>query len=98
MPKKQSRYISGDSHLEIDTKHWVGRVPAQWRDQAPRLVRQPDGSAARAVSNKSARAGAAAELYGAKGRDQYVAFGAKNEVTPGTGSPKQRLREQDQDG
>src|ERR1044071_8829419 len=98
MLKKQYRYISGDSHLEIDTKHWVGRVPAQWRDQAPRLVRQPDGSDAWAVNNKIARAAAAADLYGGKGREQYVPFGAKYEGTPGTGSPEQRLREQDQDG
>ena len=43
------RYISGDSHLEIDAKWWVGRVPTKYRDQAPRLVRLPDGSDAWAI-------------------------------------------------
>ena len=39
---KKYHYISGDSHLEIDSKHWINRVPGKFRDQAPRLVRQPD--------------------------------------------------------
>ena len=28
---REYRYISGDSHLEIDSKRWVDRVPAQHR-------------------------------------------------------------------
>jgi len=94
---RKYRTISGDSHLEIDSKHWIGRVPASYRDQAPRLVRLPDGSDAWAINNKIARPAAAADLYGGKGRDLYIPFGAKYEGTPGTGSPDQRLREQDQD-
>jgi len=92
------RYISGDSHLEIDSKHWLDRVPAKHRDQAPRLVRQPDGSDVWTINNKITRPAAAADLYGGKGRDQYVPFGGRYEGTPGTGSPEQRIREQDQDG
>ncbi len=92
------RYISGDSHLEIDSKHWIDRVPARYRDQAPRLVRQTDGSDLWAIGDKISRPAAAADLYGGKGRDQYVPFGGRYEGTPGTGSPAQRLREQDQDG
>lgn len=95
---RKYRYISGDSHLEIDTKHWIGRVPASWRDQAPRLVRLPDGSDAWAINNKVARPAAAADLYGGKGRDRYIPFGARYEGTPGTGGPEQRLAEQDRDG
>ena len=38
------RYISGDSHLEIEAKWWVSRVPKMCREQAPRVVRLPDGS------------------------------------------------------
>ncbi len=92
------RYISGDSHLEIDSKHWLARVPAPFRDLAPRLVRQPDGSDAWAIGDKISRPAAAADLYGGKGREQYVPFAAKYEGTPGTGGPDQRVREQDQDG
>jgi predicted TIM-barrel fold metal-dependent hydrolase len=92
------RYISGDSHLEIDSKHWIDRVPVKYRDQAPRLVSQPDGSDVWTIGDKIMRPAAAADLYGGKGRDKYVPFGGKYEGTPGTGSPKQRIQEQLQDG
>jgi predicted TIM-barrel fold metal-dependent hydrolase len=94
---RQYRYISADSHLEIDSKHWLGRVPAKYRDWAPRLVRQEDGSDAWIIAD-IVRPAAAADLYGGKGRDQYVPFNGKYEGTPGTGSPEQRMREQDLDG
>jgi uncharacterized protein len=94
----QYRYISADSHLEIDSKHWLGRVPGKYRALAPRLVRQADGSDAWAIGEKILRPAAAADLYGGKGRDQYVPFNGKYEGTPGTGSAEQRVREQDQDG
>jgi predicted TIM-barrel fold metal-dependent hydrolase len=97
MPRNY-RYVSADSHLEIDSKHWLGHVPAEYRDQAPRLVRQPDGSDAWTIGDNIMRPAAAADLYGGKGRDQYVPFHGRYEGTPGTGSAEQRLREQDQDG
>jgi len=92
------RIVSGDSHLEIDSKHWIDRIPAKYRDQAPRLVRQPDGSDVWTIGDKITRPAAAADLYGGKGRDEYVPFGGRYEGTPGTGSPDQRVREQDRDG
>jgi predicted TIM-barrel fold metal-dependent hydrolase len=95
---RKYRIISGDSHLEIDSKHWIGRIPVPYRDRAPRLVRQADGSDLWTIGDKIARPAAAADLYGGKGRDAYVPFGGKYEGTPGTGSPQQRIREQDQDG
>jgi predicted TIM-barrel fold metal-dependent hydrolase len=95
---KKYHYISGDSHLEIDSKHWINRVPGKFRDQAPRLVRQPDGSDKWTIGDKISRPAAAADLYGGKGRDAYVPFGGRYEGTPGTGSPQQRIQEQDRDG
>lgn len=92
------RYISADSHLEIDSKHWLDRVPAKYRDLAPRLVSQADGSDAWMIGDTIKRPAAAADLYGGKGRDQYVPFHGRYEGTPGTGSAEQRLREQDRDG
>jgi len=61
------RYISGDSHLEIDAKWWVGRVPQKYRDQAPRLVRLPDGSDAWAIEGQPLRQ-VPFDLYGGKSR------------------------------
>ena len=59
------RYISGDSHLEIDARCWVDRVPKQYRDQAPRLVRLPDGSDAWAIEGQPLRQ-VPFDLYGGK--------------------------------
>jgi predicted TIM-barrel fold metal-dependent hydrolase len=92
------RYISADSHLEIDSKAWIDRVPSKFRDLAPRLVRQADGSDAWFIGEKITRPAAAADLYGGKGRDNYLPFNGRYEGTAGTGSAEQRLREQDQDG
>src|SRR5262245_56906032 len=97
MPK-QYRYVSGDSHLEIDSKHWISRVPAKYRDQAPRLVSPPIGGDVWMINDDIQRPAAAADLYGGKGREQYVPFEGRYQGTPGTGSPEQRVREQDQDG
>ncbi len=92
------RYISADSHLEIDSKHWLPRVPDKYRVLAPQLVRQPDGSDAWTIGDKITRPAAAADLYGGKGRDRYEPFNGRYEGTPGTGGADQRVREQDQDG
>src|SRR5947207_15123716 len=91
------RYISGDSHLEINSKHWINRIPIPYRDQAPRLMPQLDGSDMWTINDKITRPAAAADLYGGKGRDEYLPFGGKYKGTPGTGSPQQRIQEQDRD-
>jgi len=91
------RCISGDSHLEIDSKAWLPRVPAKHRDRAPRLVRLEDGADAWLVEGQPPRT-VPADLYGGKGRDVWRPFGQRYDDTPGTGSPGQRLSEQDQDG
>jgi predicted TIM-barrel fold metal-dependent hydrolase len=96
--KKNYRYISADSHLEIDSKNWLPRVPEKHRDLAPRLVRQADDSDAWMIGDNIKRPAAAADLYGGKGRDRYVPFNGRYEGTPGTGSAEQRVSEQDQDG
>jgi predicted TIM-barrel fold metal-dependent hydrolase len=89
--------ISADSHLEIDAKWWRDRVPAVYRDQAPRVVRLPDGSDAWLVEGQPLRQ-VPFDLYGGKGRDVWKPFGQNYETTPGTGTPQQRLAEQDRDG
>ena len=91
------RYISGDSHLEIDAKWWVGRVPQKYRDQAPRLVRLPDGSDAWAIEGQPLRQ-VPFDLYGGKGREVWKPYGQNYATTPGTGPAEQRLQEQAIDG
>jgi predicted TIM-barrel fold metal-dependent hydrolase len=91
------RYFSADSHLEIDSKWWLPRVPAEYRDQAPKVIRLPDGSDAWLVEGQSMRQ-IPFDLYGGKGRDVWKPYGQNYETTPGTGPAEQRLKEQDNDG
>jgi predicted TIM-barrel fold metal-dependent hydrolase len=93
----QYKLISADSHLEIDSRWWRDRVPTQYRDQAPRVVRLPDGSDAWLIEGQPLRQ-VPFDLYGGKGRDVWKPFGQNYETTPGTGPAEQRIREQDQDG
>ena len=37
------RYISGDSHLEVNSNRWVHRVAEKYRTVAPKVVTMPDG-------------------------------------------------------
>ena len=91
------RYVSADSHLEIDSKHWAPRMPAQHRSRAPRVVRLTDGSDAWQVEGRPLRK-VPTDPYGGKGRDRRLPFGQNYETTPGTGPASQRLQEQDTDG
>jgi predicted TIM-barrel fold metal-dependent hydrolase len=93
----QYNLISADSHLEIDAKWWRDRVPTSLRDQAPRVVRLPDGSDAWLIEGQPLRQ-VPFDLYGGKGRGVWKPFGQNYDSTPGTGPAEQRLREQDQDG
>jgi predicted TIM-barrel fold metal-dependent hydrolase len=91
------RYISGDSHLEVDTALWTGRIPDKYKRWAPEL-RHLDGYDAYFIDGKLVRKAAPADLYAGKGRENYVPDGVRYEGTPGTGAPSQRLEEQTQDG
>ena len=95
--QKTNKYLSGDSHLEVDSKWWLHRVAAKHRDRAPRVVRLPNGGDGWVIEGKPPRQ-VAADLYGGKGREAWQPFGQTYEETPGTGSPQQRLQEQDRDG
>lgn len=89
--------ISGDTHLEIDSRRWATRVPEKHRDRVPKVVRLPDGGDAWLVEGAPLRE-VPMDLYGGKGRANWKPFGQSYETTAGTGSPEQRLSEQDRDG
>ncbi|HLG69008.1 MAG TPA: amidohydrolase family protein [Chloroflexota bacterium] len=90
-------YISGDSHLEIDTKYWRDRVPALHRDRVPRVIKLPDGGDAWIAENSPLTENPF-DLYGGKGRENWWPFGQSYDTTKGTGPAEQRIREQDEDG
>jgi len=94
---RRYKLISADSHIDLSPDVWRHRVPAKWRDDAPRVVKLETGAEAvqmgdappRPISNL-AHAGIPKEQI----HHQVATF----ESAAGTGSPEKRLREQDQDG
>lgn len=97
MATRDYQCISGDSHLEVDSKAWIHRMPEKYRDRAPRLVRTATGGDAWVIEGMAARE-VPSDLYGGKGRENWAPFGQTYEGTPGTGPGEQRVREQDTDG
>jgi len=91
------KVVSGDTHLELDSKWWIERVPAEHRARAPRVIRLPDGGDAWVVEGAALRE-TPQDLYGGKGRTTWTPFGQSYETTAGTGPATQRLGEQDKDG
>lgn len=95
MPSKY-RLFSADSHLEISPQRWTGRVPARYRDRAPRLVKLPNGGDGVVVEGRP--------LYvlglaiAGKPYERHELSGLNYEGSEGAGTPEQRLQEQDQDG
>lgn len=90
------KIISADSHLDLRPERWTSRVPKRWRDRAPRTVILANGNEAIIVENRPPRSPGATNItgipYEQHGLQKYWFEG------PGTGSPEQRLWEQDQDG
>jgi predicted TIM-barrel fold metal-dependent hydrolase len=95
------RCISADSHLEIRPDRYTKRVPEKFRDRSPKVITLEDGTLAvlqegqpleRLISNISC--GVPYE----ERRPFDPLPGNYYESSPGTGSPEQRLREQDKDG
>ena len=97
MATRAYQCISGDSHLEVDAKNWVPRIPEKFRDRAPRLIRTATGGDAWVIEGTAARE-VPSDLYGGKGRENWAPFGQTYEGTAGTGPGEQRVKEQNQDG
>jgi predicted TIM-barrel fold metal-dependent hydrolase len=93
--------ISADSHLEIRPDRYCKRVPEKYRDRAPKVITLEDGTLAvlqegqpleRLISNISCG------LPYEERRPFDPLPGENYETSPGTGSPEQRLGEQEKDG
>lgn len=93
------RVISADSHLEISANRWRDRVPARYRDAAPKTIRLEDGSDAnQAEDGRVHLVNGASTLCAGKPFEEWRQEGAQYDNSVGGGSPEQRLREQDEDG
>lgn len=94
---KKYRVINGDGHIDLNPDLWRDRVAAKFRDRAPKSYRMPHGSDAVVTDGGEPRTIGITRSVAVDHRDlakQVPTF----ENTAGTGSPEQRMREQDRDG
>jgi predicted TIM-barrel fold metal-dependent hydrolase len=96
---KRYELISSDGHLEVPPERWNIRVPERYRDRAPRKIRMPDGGDATFIEGMPPVEAQFLDLRAGRANpDSWKPFGVRLEDAAGTGSPEQRLHEQDTDG
>jgi predicted TIM-barrel fold metal-dependent hydrolase len=93
---REYKRISADSHLEVPNSRWTHRIDPKYRDQGPKDTKLENGADATVIGDMAPRENPM-DLYGGKGRDQWLPYGQTYDSTPGTGSPSQRVKEQDMD-
>ncbi|HKA45228.1 MAG TPA: amidohydrolase family protein [Burkholderiales bacterium] len=90
--------LSSDGHLEVLPERWTGRMPAKYRELAPRTTSLPDGSDAIVMAGCAPFKVNYIDLRGGRKAEDWQPVGVKVENTPGIGPPEQRVAEQDADG
>jgi predicted TIM-barrel fold metal-dependent hydrolase len=90
------RIISADAHIEVPPDQWARRVPVKFRDLAPKRIRLPNGGDGFLVEGGIYQGGM--NLCAGKSPEDFSPIGLKWDEMPGTGTPQQRLAEQDTDG
>ena len=95
---RQYSLMSADGHLEVPPERWVHRVPEKYRDRAPRTVHLPDGGDAQLIEGQPLLEANFLDLRAGRAEGTWQPFGLKVADAAGTGSPEQRIKEQDQDG
>jgi uncharacterized protein len=90
--------ISGDSHLQIPPDRWTHRVPAKYKDLAPRRIRLPEGGDGVVGVGGNLVWGGTGSYAGHTPEDYYPMAPIDYDETVGSGGPEQRVKEQDADG
>ena len=90
--------LSSDGHLEVKPERWTPRMPAKYRDKAPRTITLPDGGEALLVEGQEPRPVNFVDLRAGRTNDDWQPIGVRVEDTAGVGPPEQRVQEQDVDG
>jgi predicted TIM-barrel fold metal-dependent hydrolase len=94
---RQYKIISGDSHLDLPPDQWTHRVPAKWRDRAPRRVRMESGEEAIIMEGRPVAPIGLTRSVGVPHDKLHLQI-PTFDSSAGTGAPEQRVGEQDQDG
>jgi len=91
------RVISADSHLDLNPEVWVHRLPARYRDRAPKRVAMPDGSDAVVCDGSKPMTIGLTRNVGVSFEE--LPFQIPTFAEPvGNGTAELRLQEQDRDG
>ena len=90
--------LSSDGHLEVRPERWTPRMPAKYRDRAPRTITLPDGGDAILVEGQPPYPAPFLDLRAGRSNETWQPFGVTVDDTAGVGPPEQRVREQDMDG
>src|SRR5690349_20454623 len=94
----QYRLISSDGHLEVPPEQWHGHLARQYRERAPRTVRLPNGGDGLLLEGLPPLEANFLDLRAGRPGGQWQPFGLRVEDAAGTGSPHQRVEEQNKDG
>jgi predicted TIM-barrel fold metal-dependent hydrolase len=94
---RRYRYFSADGHFESLPETWTHRVPAKFRDRAPRRIKLADGRDAILDEGQPLEYRGTA-LFAGKRPEEFNPIHLDFETSAGAGSPQQRLIEQDADG
>ncbi|MGH7110571.1 MAG: amidohydrolase family protein [Stellaceae bacterium] len=95
---REYRLMSSDGHLEVPPERWAGRVPTQYRDRVPRTIHLPDGGDALMIEGQPLLEANFLDLRAGRAEGTWQPFGLRVADAAGTGSPEQRVQEQDRDG
>lgn len=91
------RYVSADSHFESPPDMWTHRVPAKYRDRAPRRIKLANGMDAIVEEGRPPEVSGTNQFAG-KSPEEFSPVGLDFNNARGAGSPEERLKEQDADG
>ncbi|MBM2809821.1 MAG: Amidohydro-rel protein [Chloroflexi bacterium] len=94
---REYRVISADSHVDLNPEVWAHRVPARWRDRAPKRVVLPHGSDGVVCDGGEAHGIGLTRNVGVP-YDEMPFQVPKFSEPVGNGTPELRLVEQDRDG
>jgi hypothetical protein len=79
--------LSSDGHLEVLPERWTNRMPAKYRELAPRTTTLADGSDAIVMEGAGPFKVNYIDLRGGRKADDWQPVGVKVENTPGCGRP-----------
>src|ERR1700739_1904760 len=95
---RQYDLMASDGHLEVPPERWVPRVREKYRDRGPRTSHPPEGGDAQMIEGQPLLEANFLDLRAGRAEGMWQPFGLKVAAAAGTGSPEQRVKEQDEDG